>query len=128
MNALQAFLLVIAVASGLNPVLTPGVTRNLTPVQVCGTKWGLDHRFITLKMKQDVFKAYGIPWAQHTRYEVDHRIPRELGGADNVMNLWPELWPDARQKDHEENRLHRAVCAGMMTLVDAQQMILKWGR
>jgi hypothetical protein len=25
-------------------------------------------------------------------YEVDHKIPRSLGGADDVLNLWPQPW------------------------------------
>jgi hypothetical protein len=46
-----------------------------------------------------------------------------------VLNLWPEPWTEARHvKDPEENRLHKAVCAGTITLAAAQQQIARWGR
>ncbi len=114
----------------VNLTITPGVVRlviqadglvgPLTTAQVCATRWGLDHRFVTLEMKQDVFRRYGVPWADRALYETDHLIPRELGGADDILNLWPEPWPDARRKDRLENRLHAAVCAGLLTLPEAQ--------
>jgi hypothetical protein len=57
---------------------------------------------------------------------VDHLISRELGGADAVENLWPQPYtqhPGAHEKDWLENRLHDEVCAGKITLQDAQQEI-----
>lgn len=110
-----------------NLELTPGVTRKLTRDQVCTIKWGKDRRHVTLGMKKQVFAAYGIPWEDHSLYEVDHLISRELGGADDVDNLWPELWTgahNARMKDRLENNLHRRVCAGEMTLKFAQDAIV----
>jgi hypothetical protein len=110
------------------PALTPGVVRPLTVAQVCSTKWGRDARYVTLSMRRRVFAAYGIPYAKHRLYELDHLVPRELGGADDVANLWPEVWSDAHLKDREENRLHRAVCAGTVSLADAQMQMKRWGR
>jgi hypothetical protein len=109
-----------------NPTLTPGVTRPLSLHAVCTTRWGKDRRFVTERMKRDVFEAYGIPWTHHALYEVDHLIPRELGGADAEGNLWPERWADpngARTKDRLENQLHRQVCAKTITLQQAQEAI-----
>lgn len=108
--------------------LTPGVARPMTALTVCTTRWGVDRRHVTERMKRQVFAAYGIPLRNRRLYEVDHLIPRELGGADEVANLWPQAWPSARQKDREENRLHRAVCAGEVSLVAAQQAMKGWGR
>lgn len=109
-----------------NPELTPGVTRSLTREQVCSIRWGADRRHVTIAMKRQVFEAYRIPWSAHSAYEVDHLISRELGGADDVDNLWPQAWTgahNARMKDRLENALHRKVCAGEMTLDFAQQVI-----
>lgn len=109
-----------------NKDLTPGVTRPLTRAAVCSTKWGKDRRHVTLAMKRHVFAAYGIPYTQHALYEVDHFIPREIGGADDERNLWPEKWdgPDgAHAKDRLENALHRHVCAGTISLAAAQEAI-----
>lgn len=67
-------------------------------------------------------------------FEEDHVIPLELGGAPrDPRNLWPEEYNlvingeqlGARQKDQVENYLHRRVCAGLITLPDAQYKISK---
>jgi hypothetical protein len=128
---LVALLVALAAAPPRPPVrpnleLTPGLTRTLSREQVCSIKWGKDRRHVTEGMKKQVFEAYGIPWEQHARFEVDHLVSRELGGADDVRNLWPQLWTgthNARMKDHLENTLHRKVCAGEMTLRFAQEAI-----
>src|SRR5438105_6149473 len=76
-----------------NLKLTPGVYRkNLNETQICQTKWGLDKRYVTLSMKKQVFAEYGIPYSRHSEFEVDHLISRELGGADDVRNVWPESY------------------------------------
>lgn len=59
-----------------------------------------------------------------TDYEEDHFIPLELCGCpDCPENLWPEPWPEAREKDVDETRLHRQVCEGELTLPEAQDFI-----
>jgi hypothetical protein len=58
--------------------------------------------------------------------EVDHLVSRELGGADAIDNLCPQRYtqhPGAHEKDRLENRLHKEVCNGMITLDEAQQAI-----
>lgn len=119
--------LVLALVAPLHGA-TPGVAREITLKELCATKWGRDARHVTPAMRHQVFAAYGIPYSHHAQYELDHLIPRELGGADDVRNLWPELWADAHRKDHEENRLHQAVCAGTVTLADAQDQMRRWNR
>ncbi|MBV8807968.1 MAG: hypothetical protein JO033_04785 [Acidobacteriaceae bacterium] len=81
-------------------------------------------------MKRQVCKAYGVkPCPKAVREEIDHLIPLELGGMDDVKNLWPELAkysdgsPGFHVKDKLENELHRRVCAGLMSLEDAQGCI-----
>lgn len=100
--------------------------RPLTTLQVCQTKWGLDARHVSAAMKQQVFARDRIPWATRTRYVVDHRVPRELAGADVLVNLWVQPLADAHLKDRDENRLHRAVCAGTLSLAVAQQQMRLW--
>lgn len=65
-------------------------------------------------------------------YEEDHLISLELGGSpDDPKNLWPEPYGtktapiewNARKKDRLENTLKRAVCAGRITLDEAQKAI-----
>ena len=121
-------LLAILIVGPVMPdhALTPGVTRPLTTQQVCGTKWGKDRRAVTLAMRKQVFAEYRVPYEKHALYEVDHLISRELGGADDIQNLWPQPWTgawNAYQKDRLENYLHRQVCSGAMTLERAQTAI-----
>ena len=109
-----------------DPKLTPGVVATTNLDIIIHTKWGKDVRHVTEKMKHDVFSAYGIPWQRHKEFEVDHLISRELGGADDVKNLWPEPWVgtwNAHVKDRLENKMHKLVCTGQITLKQAQDEI-----
>jgi hypothetical protein len=82
----------------------------------------------TDRLKRRQLAAYGW-YAGHSpaEYEEDHLVPLELGGApSDPRNLWPEArtgLASAAQKDVLENYLHRAVCAGAMSLSDAQRAI-----
>jgi hypothetical protein len=62
-------------------------------------------------------------------YELDHLIPLGLGGhPTSPNNLWLQSWPEAAMKDRDELRMHRDVCAGRMTLQEAQrEMVTTWG-
>lgn len=109
-----------------NPTLTPGKTAAIAPASICTVKCGKDARHVTVSMKKAVFAEYGIPWSEHAHYEVDHLISRELGGADDVRNLWPQPWTgtwNAHMKDRLENRLHGLVCNGTISLQAAQEAI-----
>lgn len=63
----------------------------------------------------------------HRSVEVDHLISLELGGSNDIANLWAEPYeprPGAREKDRVENWLHKQVCSGAMTLAEAQRVIV----
>ncbi|MCD6707740.1 MAG: hypothetical protein HZY77_02840 [Thiobacillus sp.] len=53
---------------------------------------------------------------------------RQLGGADEVINLWPQAYGtspwNAVLKDKLENRLHKEMCAGAITLKQARGMLV----
>ena len=116
---------------------TPGVARTgLTKKKICTIKWGKDERHVTQRMKNEVFAAYGftgnddarcVPKGKR-RCEIDHLISRELGGADVVDNLWPQAYGtspwNAVKKDTLENRLHKEMCAGRLSLKQAQTMLV----
>lgn len=112
-------------ASGQDRDLTPGKVRELSHAQLCGTKWGSDRRVVTVAMRRHVFKSYGIAWENRAAYEVDHLIPRSLGGADDVLNLWPQPWPDARKKDRLEIALSKALCDGKVHDVRTAQRVFE---
>lgn len=115
-----------------DPILTPGVSTGIGVDEICSTKWGKDKRHVTASMKREVFARYGLKGNtcapdKHGRHcEIDHLISRELGGADDILNLWPQPYGgklNASDKDRVENKLHKEVCEGVITLEDAQDEI-----
>jgi len=120
-----------------NLQITPGAVRaGLSKAKICSIKWGKDERHVTAAMKRQVFAAYGysgyddprcVPAGKRT-CEIDHLISRELGGADEVSNLWPQAYGtspwNAVKKDTLENRLHKEMCAGKITLKAARDMLV----
>lgn len=120
-----------------DPSLTPGAVRvGLSKAIICKTKWGQDARHVTAAMKAQAFHFYGLSGNDDPacvrdksgrRCEIDHLISRELGGADDVKNLWPEPYGtvpwNATRKDRVENRLHKEVCAGKISLAEARKEI-----
>lgn len=122
---------------------TPGVWRaDLSKAQICAKKWGKDERAVTAAMKRQAFASYGlsgnddpacVPDAHGKRCEIDHLISRELGGADAVKNLWPQAYGsspwNAHRKDTLENRLHKEMCAGRLSLANARASLVQdWRR
>jgi len=70
--------------------------------------------------------APGSPGPSGAQYEIDHFIPLELGGSNDPENLWPQSYVipwGAHVKDALENKLHRMVCAGQISLTNAQAAI-----
>jgi hypothetical protein len=108
--------------------LTPGaVFLAATVAQVCTPGWSSAHRDVTTSERHAVFAAYGIPYDQHSAYELDHLVPLEVGGDNSTTNLWPEPQTEndtsGPDKDALENHLHALVCSGRLPLRTAQQAI-----
>ena len=80
----------------------------------------------TTHAKYDVaYPAYHIPDTDSG--ELDHLVSLELGGSNDITNLWPEVGPLPNPKDEVENALHRAVCDGRVRLAAAQRAIaINW--
>lgn len=110
-----------------NKTITPGsVDTTITKEQVCIPGWSGKHRDVSIAEKKEVFKRYNIDWKLHSNYEVDHLVSLELGGTNDITNLWPEAYeprPGAHEKDKVENYLHSQVCKNKMSLEDAQNAI-----
>lgn len=105
-----------------DPQLTPGVVdSSVTVKQLCTPGYTSSVRLVTEKMKITVFNLYGIPLTERSGYEVDHFISLEIGGKNDIANLWPQRWkpiPGAREKDVVETWLHRQLCKGQCHLED----------
>jgi hypothetical protein len=107
---------------------TPGaVFAKLAVAQMCARGYTARVRHVTEATKARVYAMYGIRGSHHgIAYEVDHLISLELGGSNDVANLWPEgakPKPGFHDKDVVENQLHAAVCSGRVALVAAQKII-----
>ena len=105
---------------------TPGAIMTTSTVVICKVGYTKTVRDVSLATKKKVFKEYGIPWNQHSNYEVDHLISLELGGSNDISNLFPESYliaDGARVKDKLENSLHKQICDGKMSVEEAQKEI-----
>jgi hypothetical protein len=99
--------------------------RKLTPGKIAVND--KDRGGVTLAMEQKVFARYRLPWSRRGDFKVDHLIPPELGGADNIKNLWPQSVRSrpygAERKGQLTEVLISRVRAGQMTLAQAQEQI-----
>ena len=127
-------MLVTAASGDIEPnrTLTPGEAfPAATAAQVCVSGYSASVRNVSESLRLQVFAAYGIDYATHGNYELDHLISLELGGDNSAANLWPEPLNGsggAKVKDTLENKLHSLVCSGQITLAAAQQAISgDWG-
>jgi hypothetical protein len=109
--------------------LTPGKANPiLTKELICSPTFRTGpYRNVPVSEKKKVAALYGIDYeATRQHVEYDHLISLELGGSNDVENIWPEFYlpvPGAHEKDKVENWLHRQVCAGDIQLEDAQTAI-----
>lgn len=106
---------------------TPGaLMAGATVNQICQSGYSSSVRNVTTAEKDQVYAEYGIASHFAGQYEVDHLVSLELGGSNDIANLWPELaspTPGFHQKDQVENYLHSQVCNGSVSLATAQQEI-----
>lgn len=105
---------------------SPGAILTTDTKVICVSGYTKTVRNVTEATKKKVFKEYGIPYTQKGNYEVDHIISLELGGSNDISNLYPESYlikNGARTKDIFENYLHKQACAGKMSMEEAQRQI-----
>ena len=110
-------------------VADPGVTQSNIGSTICVPGYSRRVRNVPQSENDEVYREYGITHHAPGEYEVDHLISLELGGSNDIHNLWPEPYagPDnAHTKDGMENRLHAEVCAGQITLARGQDEIVHW--
>jgi hypothetical protein len=123
--------------SKLTPgAINPNVTEANIATTICKTGWTATIRppsAYTSALKLVQIVEYGYSDRSPSHYEEDHLVPLELGGAPrDPRNLWPEpntieladgTAVGSNAKDHLENYLNDAVCAGATSLDDARRSI-----
>lgn len=107
-----------------DPACTPGaIITTATTSMICTPGYSRTVRNVPTSEKSQVYAEYGIYSHTTGQYEVDHHVSLELGGSNDIANLWPEAAspkPGFHEKDKVENYLHGQVCSGAISLKQAQ--------
>jgi len=122
-----------------DPVCSPGHAFPLDTIQIngeyaklpgkaivgdiCVSGYTSNVRRVTSKTAQQVYNNYGVNSRVTGEYEMDHIIPLELGGDNEIANLYPQPQlplPGFKQKDKVENCFHRMVCNNELDIQKAQ--------
>jgi Protein of unknown function (DUF3761) len=108
---------------------SPGaIYSKLTKAVICSPGFHTSAiRNVPESVKFAVEREYGMkPGHYGDALEIDHIVSLELGGSNDIANLFPERLdarPGYRVKDRLENRLHAMVCARSVGLRAAQRGI-----
>ncbi|GAC1398266.1 MAG: hypothetical protein NVSMB49_05990 [Ktedonobacteraceae bacterium] len=106
---------------------TPGAILSTgTKDAICISGYARTVRNVPESVKTEAYQEYGITHHSSGEYEVDHLVSLELGGSNDISNLWPEAaspTPGFHEKDKVENYLHDQVCQGALSLQQAQTEI-----
>jgi len=122
---------------------TPGSVRSdITQANIdqtlCNSAWSTSlirpPKAETDALKTVVMRAYGVPASLRYKTELDHAVPLELAGSDDVTNFSAEISdiPNGKPayrntKDDIEGWLHDAVCQRKVSLAAAQWAIgINW--
>ena len=107
-----------------DPACTPGdIFPNATKSQICVSGYTRTVRNVPTSEKDQIYAEYGIAHHSSGEFEADHLVPLELGGSNDISNLWPEAAspkPGFHEKDKVENYLHDQMCSGAISLQQAQ--------
>lgn len=104
-----------------NSRLTPGVVDTAVTTHIVCTQGTQGRRSVPQSVKDAVKREYGV--SSTFKGEIDHLISLELGGSNDIKNLWPQAGKIPNAKDGLENLLHAQVCQGKITLAQAQRDI-----
>jgi hypothetical protein len=93
----------------------------LTKAVICSASFHTSSiRNVPQSEKYAVEAEYGMAQKLYGRtLEIDHIVSLELGGSNDIANLFPERAspsPGYKIKDKLENKLHSLVCSGSMSL------------
>jgi hypothetical protein len=128
---LLAVLLTVSLAYAEDPIrpdpaLTPGAVLTTDLKVLCVPNYTKEVRHVTEAEANAVYKEYNIKRVKG-QYEVDHLISLELGGSNDIKNLWPQSYVtqpwNAHVKDRLEDYLHREVCKGHLEIKEVQKEI-----
>ncbi len=106
---------------------TPGDAARVKTDQLCAPGFAASLKPVAKWQREQALERYGI---RPERFDgtLDHLIPVSLGGSNDPDNLWP-FHPlgvfTLEAKAALADKLKQAVCAGTMSLKDAQTAFRK---
>ena len=109
--------------------LTPGAVRQVGLQELCTTLDDDDlDPAVPSSIQRQVLYEYGVSTERQGKdFQVDYLINPQLGGTNDIHNLWPQPYHstqwNAEAKDALERHLHRMVCDGKVDLQEAQREI-----
>jgi hypothetical protein len=111
-----------------NRTLTPGAVRRVTLKEICSSTDNDLDPTVPSSTERAVLQEYGLPSNAPSRnYQIDYLVNPQLGGTNDIRNLWPEPYSNARwnaqAKDELERHLHQMVCNRTVDLTVAQREI-----
>ena len=106
---------------------TPGATAKVKMEQLCAADFATSQKPVANWQRNEALERYGVRPEQFSG-ELDHLVPVALGGSNDPDNLWPFRGNGAftfSAKQALGLKLHDKVCAGKMSLKDAQDAFRK---
>ncbi|MGX5680901.1 hypothetical protein [Schumannella luteola] len=98
-----------------DPACTPGaITTQISPAETSPVCTEVPETEPADSVRDSVLAAYGVDAADEGDYTVVYLIPRRLGGANDMANLWPVPTsdPSAKDKSDVDRIVADAVCGG----------------
>lgn len=109
-----------------DPRCTPGSRFTAsTPRIFCQSGYTAELRDVGTRVKERVYRSYGLTARRAGQYAVDHLVPLELGGSNSLANLFPQAVDGAHEKDDLEDLAHARACHGRGDWRTAQRAIAR---
>lgn len=117
-------LLLLQLGGGIVPTLSPGKAKPTATALVCSFSWHADDPAnLNATLWGVALGRYGLTFEQRNDYQPAWVIPSALGGLAMTTNIAPlpktSEWNLAR-KQLVEHRVYDELCAGRLTLSEAQ--------
>ena len=121
-------LLLVACAHADSEILNADVSQDTIDRTICVIGYTASVRpaaSYTNGVKAMLLKRAGLAHSDSSAYQLDHTLPLGLGGHPRKLaNLRLQPIHEAKRKDRIERKLQCLVCAGQLSLADAQHDIL----
>lgn len=102
---------------------TPGgVFADVLRGDLCKRGYASSVKAISAKTKDAVFSAYTIAEFDRKQYTLDRFAPINLGGTNDVQNIWPQPTKDVSSKNKVESFLFEEMCSGRITVSESQEL------